>query len=293
MGFDQREVIKLRRTETVNGKAQQVGIDLIDLGILSVIADMSNRVSIKKVLLEDGQYSWISYNSILEDLPIINIEKKQLSRRIAKLQSFDLVKCVVERQKGIGTFTYIRVGKMYETITYSQGRQEIDTGSQKCPPSSHECTAKDYNTIQDYHTREEEKEKNACAREISVAAEDGTIPYTRKRANANYSKNNNTPPAQKEPRVPDYLREQWQRWYDHVQTTKRPFTSIESIQLCIDDIDRHCNGNVSIADKVITNAIKHRYDYLVFDSKKDNSQEPFEERQEESKELIIDGVVYR
>ena len=153
MGFDQREVIKLRRTETVNGKAQQVGIDLIDLGILSVIADMSNRVSIKKVLLEDGQYSWISYNSILEDLPIINIEKKQLSRRIAKLQSFDLVKCVVERQKGIGTFTYIRVGKMYETITYSQGRQEIDTGSQKCPPSSHECTAKDYNTIQDYHTR--------------------------------------------------------------------------------------------------------------------------------------------
>lgn len=147
-------------------------------------------------------------------------------------------------------------------------------------------------TYRDYMT-EEEKEKNACAREISVAAEDGTIPYTRKRANANYSKNNNTPPAQKEPRVPDYLREQWQRWYDHVQTTKRPFTSIESIQLCIDDIDRHCNGNVSIADKVITNAIKHRYDYLVFDSKKDNSQEPFEERQEESKELIIDGVVYR
>ena len=293
MGFDQREVIKLRRTETVNGKAQQVGIDLIDLGILSVIADMSNRVSIKKVLLEDGQYSWISYNSILEDLPIINIEKKQLSRRIAKLQSFDLVKCVVERQKGIGTFTYIRVGKMYETITYSQGRQEIDTGSQKCPPSSHECTAKDYNTIQDYHTREEEKEKNACAREISVAAEDGTIPYTRKRANANYSKNNNTPPAQKEPRVPDYLREQWQRWYDHVQTTKRPFTSIESIHLCIDDIDNHCHGDASIAENVITNAIRHRYDYLVFDSKKDNSQEPFEERQEESKELIIDGVVYR
>ena len=293
MGFDQREVIKLRRTETVNGKAQQVGIDLIDLGILSVIADMSNRVSIKKVLLEDGQYSWISYNSILEDLPIINIEKKQLSRRIAKLQSFDLVKCVVERQKGIGTFTYIRVGKMYETITYSQGRQEIDTGSQKCPPSSHECTAKDYNTIQDYHTREEEKEKNACAREISVAAEDGTIPYTRKRANANYSKNNNTPPAQKEPRVPDYLREQWQRWYDHVQTTKRPFTSIESIQLCIDDIDNHCHGDASIAENVITNAIRHRYDYLVFDSKKDNSQEPSEERQEERKELIIDGVVYR
>lgn len=292
MGFDQREVIKLRRTETVNGKTQQIGVDIVDLGILSVIADMSNRASIKKVLLKDGQYSWISYNAILEDLPIIDIDRRQLSRRIAKLQSFDLVKCVVERQKGIGTFTYIRVGEAYETITYCTDRQESQGGVHFCHPGSQESAAKDYNTIQDNNT-EEEKEKNAYAREISVAAEDDTIPYTRKRANANYGKNNNMPQAQKEPQVPDYLREQWQRWYDHVQTTKRPFTSMESVQLCIDDMDKHCSGDVSIADRVITNAIKHRYDYLVFDSKKDNSQEPAEEKQEETKELIIDGVVYR
>ena len=152
--------MKLRRTDVVDGKKQEVVIDLIDLGILSIIADMSNRASIKKVMLEDGQYSWISYNSILEDLPIINIEKKQLSRRIAKLQSFDLVKCVVERQKGIGTFTYIRVGKKYEDITYSPHRQDIDTGSQKCPPRTQKRVAKDYITIQDDNTMLEQ-EKNA------------------------------------------------------------------------------------------------------------------------------------
>lgn len=295
MGFDQREVIKLRRTETVNGKAQQVGIDLIDLGILSVIADMSNRVSIKKVLLEDGQYSWISYNSILEDLPIINIEKKQLSRRIAKLQSFDLVKCVVERQKGIGTFTYIRVGKMYETITYSQGRQEIDTGSQKCPPSSHECTAKDYNTIQDYHTREEEKEKNACARENSVAAE-ASPTYARQRAHANDGITSNTG---RQPNVPEYLAEQWQRWYNHVQTTKRPYTNVESMQLCIDELDHHCAGDCGKAERIISNAIKRRYDQLVMPS---SNQEKYESEKSvddnepymtKDGELIIDGVIYR
>lgn len=292
MGFDQREVIKLRRTETVNGKTQQIGVDIVDLGILSVIADMSNRASIKKVLLKDGQYSWISYNAILEDLPIIDIDRRQLSRRIAKLQSFDLVKCVVERQKGIGTFTYIRVGEAYETITYCTDRQESQGGVHFCHPGSQESAAKDYNTIQDYHTREE-KEKNACAREISVAAEDDTIPYTRKRANANYGKNNNMPQAQKEPQVPDYLCEQWQRWYNHVQTTKRPYTNIESMQLCIDDIDEHSHGDVSIAERAITNAIKHRYDCLVFNSKKEDIQELSTQSQDERKELIIDGVVYR
>ena len=175
--------------------------------------------------------------------------------------------------------------------TASKGKNSRSMGINSAPSGRNSAAISE--TIYRDYMAEEKKEKNAYARENSVAAEDGTIPYTRKRANANYSKNNNTPPAQKEPRVPDYLREQWQRWYDHVQTTKRPYTNVESMQLCIDDIDRHCNGNVSIADKVITNAIKHRYDYLVFDSKKDNSQEPFEERQEESKELIIDGVVYR
>lgn len=177
-----------------------------------------------------------------------------------------------------------------ETTT-SKGKNSRSMG--KNSTSSGRNSAAISETIYRDYMAEEKKEKNAYAREISVAAEDDTIPYTRKRANANYGKNNNMPQAREEPLVPDYLREQWRRWYDHVQTTKRPFTSIESIQLCIDDIDRHCNGNVSIADKVITNAIKHRYDYLVFDSKKDNSQEPSEERQEESKELIIDGVVYR
>lgn len=292
MGFDQREVIKLRRTETVNGKTQQIGVDIVDLGILSVIADMSNRASIKKVLLKDGQYSWISYNAILEDLPIIDIDRRQLSRRIAKLQSFDLVKCVVERQKGIGTFTYIRVGEAYETITYCTDRQESQGGVHFCHPGSQECTAKDYNTIQENNTREE-KEKNAHARENSVAADGGMMVYTRKRANANDSKNNNTPPGQKEPQVPDYLREQWQRWYSHVQTTKRPFTSTESMQLCIDDIDKHCCGDAYIADRVITNAIKHRYDYLVFDNTKDNNQELAIAEQNNAKELIIDGIVYR
>lgn len=294
MGFDQREAMKLRRTDVVDGKKQEVAIDLIDLGILSIIADMSNRASIKKVMLEDGQYSWISYNSILEDLPIINIEKKQLSRRIAKLQSFDLVKCVVERQKGIGTFTYIRVGKKYEDITYSPHRQEIDTGSQKCPPRTQKRVAKDYITIQDDNTMLE-KEKNAYARENSVAAE-ASPTYARQRAHANDGRTSNTG---RQPKVPEYLAEQWQRWYNHVQTTSRPYTNVESMQLCIDELDQHCAGDCGKAERIISNAIKRRYDQLVMPSSKqeehesENPIDAHEPYRTKDGELIIDGVIYR
>lgn len=294
MGFDQREAMKLRRTDVVDGKKQEVAIDLIDLGILGIIADMSNRASIKKVMLEDGQYSWISYNSILEDLPIINIEKKQLSRRIAKLQSFDLVKCVVERQKGIGTFTYIRVGKKYEDITYSPHRQEIDTGSQKCPPRTQKRVAKDYITIQDDNTMLE-KEKNAYARENSVAAE-ASPTYARQRAHANDGITSNTG---RQPKVPEYLAEQWQRWYNHVQTTSRPYTNVESMQLCIDELDQHCAGDCGKAERIISNAIKRRYDQLVMPSSKQEEHESeshidaHEPYRTKDGELIIDGVIYR
>lgn len=294
MGFDQREAMKLRRTDVVDGKKQEVAIDLIDLGILSIIADMSNRASIKKVMLEDGQYSWISYNSILEDLPIINIEKKQLSRRIAKLQSFDLVKCVVERQKGIGTFTYIRVGKKYEDITYSPHRQDIDTGSQKCPPRTQKRVAKDYITIQDDNTMLE-KEKNAYARENSVAAE-ASPTYARQRAHANDGITSNTG---RQPKVPEYLAEQWQRWYNHVQTTSRPYTNVESMQLCIDELDHHCAGDCGKAERIISNAIKRRYDQLVMPSSKqegNESETPIDAHgpyRTKDGELVIDGVVYR
>lgn len=294
MGFDQREAMKLRRTDVVDGKKQEVAIDLIDLGILSIIADMSNRASIKKVMLEDGQYSWISYNSILEDLPIINIEKKQLSRRIAKLQSFDLVKCVVERQKGIGTFTYIRVGKKYEDITYSPHRQEIDTGSQKCPPRTQKRVAKDYITIQDDNTMLE-KEKNAYARENSVAAE-ASPTYVRQRSHADDGRTNN---AGRQPKVPEYLAEQWQRWYNHVQTTSRPYTNVESMQLCIDELDQHCAGDCGKAERIISNAIKRRYDQLVMPSsnqEKNESEKSVDDNEPymtKHGELVIDGVIYR
>ena len=100
-------------------------------------------------------------------------------------------------------------------------------------------------------------------------------------------------------RSPEYLAEQWQRWYNHVQTTSRPYTNVESMQLCIDELDHHCAGDCGKAEKIISNAIKRRYDQLVMPSSKqeehesENPIDAHEPYRTKDGELIIDGVIYR
>ena len=131
LGFNQPKVLSLVKEvkDEKYGKTITISIDVEDLLILSLIADLSNRKSIRKVILEDGQYSWISYNLILEDLPILRIDKKQLRRRLDKLVEFDLIDLKVERVNGSGTFVYIKIGQMYEELKY--GKADENMGGQK------------------------------------------------------------------------------------------------------------------------------------------------------------------
>lgn len=131
LGFNQPKVLSLVKEvkDEKTEKITTISIDVEDLLILSIIADLSNRKSIRKVILEDGQYSWISYNLILEDLPILRIDKKQLRRRLDKLVEFDLIDLKVERVNGSGTFVYIKIGQMYEELKY--GKEDENMGGQK------------------------------------------------------------------------------------------------------------------------------------------------------------------
>ena len=180
LDFDQLKVIELTKIENEGVKEKQVSIDIVDLLILSDIAEMSNRKKIKKVILDDGQFSWISYNLILEDLPILRIDKKQLSRRLDKLESFGLIDMKVERTKGMGTFTYIRTGSKYEEIKYCRNGQECpERGGHKCLSGvdknvyrdGQKCPPKDTYTIQDINKPEEiAKDKSFTKKKASDSA---------------------------------------------------------------------------------------------------------------------------
>ena len=176
LGFNQQKVLSLVKgvKDEKKGKTITIAIDVEDLLILSVIADLSNRKSIRKVILEDGQYAWISYNAILEDLPILRIDKKQLRRRLDKLVEFDLIDLKVERVNGSGTFVYIKIGKMYEELKYikayeNEDRQKSTEGMDKnVYGDGQKSTPKDSSIKQGDEDNKEEKDKSFSKKDASA-----------------------------------------------------------------------------------------------------------------------------
>lgn len=168
LGFNQQKVLSLVKEvkDEKNGKTITISIDVEDLLILSLIADLSNRKSIRKVLLEDGQYAWISYNVILEDLPILRIDKKQLRRRLDKLVEFDLIDLKVERVNGSGTFVYMKIGKLYEELKYTKeeenkgGQKSIEGADKNVYGGGQKSTPKDSSIKQEEENKEERIDKS-------------------------------------------------------------------------------------------------------------------------------------
>ena len=176
LGFNQPKVLSLVKElkDEKTEKITTISIDVEDLLILSIIADLSNRKSIRKVILEDGQYSWISYNLILEDLPILRIDKKQLRRRLDKLVEFDLIDLKVERVNGSGTFVYIKIGQMYEDLKYgkadeNEDRQKSTEGvDKKVYGGGQKSTPKDSSIKQGEEDNKEEKDKSFSKKDANA-----------------------------------------------------------------------------------------------------------------------------
>lgn len=117
LGFNQSEVMKLS-TNIVdsNGEEKQVSLDVDDLLILSVIAELSELSNTKIFVIDNKRYCFISYNTILNELPILKIGKKQLSRKLAKLEALNLIELRIERIKDIGTMTLFMVSENYYNL---------------------------------------------------------------------------------------------------------------------------------------------------------------------------------
>ena len=161
LGFSQKAVISLQRREEIDGKEVILKLDVDDLLILNVIAEMHARKSIKKVIIEDRTFCWINYNTILSDLPILDICKRRLVQRLDKMEKLGLIEKIVEKEKGVGTFTYMRMADSYEYLKYSKDtamfddRNKILTDRNFFPGDRNKSATKDLKTILNNDTYKE------------------------------------------------------------------------------------------------------------------------------------------
>ena len=250
LGFNQERVLSLTREvkDVKKDKTTTISIDVDDLLILSVIADISNRKSIRKIILEDGQYAWISYNVILEDLPILRIGKKQLRRRLDKLVGFELIDLKVERVNGSGTFVYIKIGKEYESLKYNIDEESKYTSGQKSSEGvdknvhggGQKCLPKDSLTKQEDNNTYDKEE-----RDKSLSKKD-----ERYDANADFSY------------VDDPYAAIWQEWLDYKKEIKKQYKTQRGAKSQYNTLIKYANNNPILANAIVKISIEHSWDGL-------------------------------
>ena len=96
-GFNQKEAIQLGN------------LDVIDLVILRWIVDFEPNMTKREI---DGEvYFWINYQNLLEALPILNIQKLALYRRLEKMCDVGIFKHKNVKDKG--NYSYYSFGDNY------------------------------------------------------------------------------------------------------------------------------------------------------------------------------------
>lgn len=246
LGFNQQKVLSLVKEvkDEKNGKTITISIDVDDLLILSLIADLSNRKSIRKVLLEDGQYAWISYNVILEDLPILRIDKKQLRRRLDKLVEFDLIDLKVERVNGSGTFVYMKIGKLYEELKYTKeeenkgGQKSIEGEDKNVYGGGQKSTPKDSSIKQEEENKEERIDKSIPKKKakFDVYAD---LSYV----DAAYS-------------------DIWKEWLEYKDAIKSQYNAQKGAIIQYNSLLKYADNNVVLANAIVKRSIERSWQGL-------------------------------
>jgi len=108
-GFSQKNAIKHK-------------LDLTDLLILRYITDFYS--SMTKEIVNKKEYGWISYNSLLKNIPILPTKNKaSLFKRIKKLEKKDFIERVCIKNKK-GSFSYVRLTDKMGVLVSNRGMDE-------------------------------------------------------------------------------------------------------------------------------------------------------------------------
>lgn len=112
-GFSQEAALKMQTTITENDKTKTIRLDCTDLLILRWIVDF--YPSMHKTIIEGIEYAWVSYDGLLEDMPLLNIGKRALFDRLKKMEQLGILTHKTVTRKG--TFSFYGFGENYKLLT--------------------------------------------------------------------------------------------------------------------------------------------------------------------------------
>ncbi|MBU5484146.1 conserved phage C-terminal domain-containing protein [Clostridium sp. MSJ-11] len=114
LGFKQSELVKL-------------GLDTVDALILRYFVDFKDSGRMVREKVDNKVYYWVKYEGIIESLPILNLKKDAIYRRLKKMSNVNILehKTII----GNGMFSYYGIGsKFIELISnFKTNNSKINT----------------------------------------------------------------------------------------------------------------------------------------------------------------------
>lgn len=128
LGFEQEKIMNL-----------PIRINATDLLVLRTIVDMINSKRLETKEIDGEVYTWINYNLILEDLPMIATSVETIKKIVSKFCSTGLLDRKVKKHINGGAFTYFRITDALIDIMYKEDiskRENIVDRNNKLPYKS-------------------------------------------------------------------------------------------------------------------------------------------------------------
>lgn len=115
-GFSQEAALSLTKEVKikVKGKIQTktLRLDHTDLILLRWFVDFHPKM--KKKIIGETQYAWLNYQSIVDDLPLLSIEKRSVYNRFSKMCELGIL--IHYHDKDGGSFSYYGFGENYNLL---------------------------------------------------------------------------------------------------------------------------------------------------------------------------------
>ena len=138
-GFNQEYALTLKKTVPAKGDTEKtIKIDCTDLVILRWLVDF--YPSMRKMTVDGREYVWLTHKKLMEDIPLLDINKRACMDRMKKLVEFGILDYKLLQQGG--TFSLYAFGENYINLV-----QSTNTGYVGQPPHK-DISIKD-NSIKD------------------------------------------------------------------------------------------------------------------------------------------------
>lgn len=109
-------------------KALEFGFDVEDLLIIRWFVDFCSSSKMIKMNVGDKTYAWVNYSRVIEDIPILNMKKDTLSRRMKKICETGIMEH--ETLKQGGTFSLYKLTDKYDQLISKDNKTD---GTEKIP----------------------------------------------------------------------------------------------------------------------------------------------------------------